>query len=120
MKSYQFAAIGAVIVFSSCAIVKEITAEPLTDQQQPINYMLVEMAEGDGISETEAKSASIEVCKRLWGTDPLLKVTECKLDDRQKTWIVVLYADNGLAGWGCQVWIRKTGYLERGEYLKGE
>lgn len=106
MKSYLFAVLGIVMLLSSCAIVKDRTVVPVSDQRQSINTMLREMAKGDGISEAEAKSVSIEVCKRLWGTDPILKVTECELDDRQKTWIVVLYADNGLGGWGCQVWIK--------------
>ena len=120
MKSYLLATLSAAMLLSSCTVAKDITTDPITVQGQSINAILTEMAKGDGISETEAKSAAIEVCKRLWGTDPFLEVTECKLDDRQKAWTVVLYADNGLEGWGCQVWIRKTGHLERAEYIMGE
>jgi hypothetical protein len=117
MKVNLAAFICMALFLASCAVAKDEAAAP-TKPQQPINAMLAAMAKGDGISESEAKSVSIEVCTRLWGTDPLLKVTECKLQNN-RTWVVVLFADNGLDGWGCRIWINKTGNLEKTEYIPG-
>lgn len=117
MKAHLFIVLSSMMILTSCAVAKDNAPAP-AKAQQPINAMLAEMAKGDGISESEAKSVSIEVCKRLWGTDPLLKVTECKLENN-KTWCVVLFADNGLDGWGCRIWIKKTGHLEKTEYIPG-
>ena len=89
-------------------------------KDRAIQHILRDMAKGNGISESEAKEAATEVCVRLWGSDELLKVRECKLDETGKKWVVLLYSDNGLDGWGCTVWIDKTGHLEKTEYMPGE
>ena len=117
MKSNLVVFLGMALFVASCAVATDETPAP-AKPQQPINAMLSAMAKGDGISELEAKSVALEVCKRLWGADPLLKVTECKLE-KNKTWVVVLFADNGLDGWGCRIWINKTGHLEKTEYIPG-
>jgi hypothetical protein len=76
------------------------------------------MAEGDGLTEADAKAAAAVVCERLWGTDPNLKVTECKLNG--ESWEVVQWAEGGHEGWGCRVVITKLGTLEKAEYIAGE
>jgi len=118
MRMNLLGALGAAVLLSSCTVAKDEATKPATVQQS-IDAMLQTMAKGDGISESEAKSVSMAVCKRLWGTGPLLKVTECRLE-KNKAWVVVLFADNGLDGWGCRIWINKTGHLEKTEYILGD
>jgi hypothetical protein len=88
-------------------------------QDKPIQMILREMAKGDGISESEARAVATEVCVRLWGSDEFLKVHECKLDENGERWAVFLHSDNGPDGWGCTVWILKSGHLEKAEYAPG-
>jgi hypothetical protein len=85
---------------------------------QPVDEMLSVMAETEGISEDDAKAAAVVVCERLWGKDPKMQVTECKLED--ETWNVLQWADGGISGWGCRVFITKDGTLKSAEYVPGQ
>lgn len=87
---------------------------------QPVDEMLSQMAETEGISEDDAKAAAAVVGERLWGPDPNMKVKECTLADN--TWNVFQWAesDSPSGGWGCRVFITKDGTLEKAEFVPGE
>jgi len=98
-----------------------IDARPL---QEPINAMLRDMAiNGQLISEAQAKEVSLEVWKRLWGTEYDVKVVSCQWDEGDKLWIVgvgIIESKTGEThGSGCAVTISERGELERVEACQG-
>ena len=114
----KYAICAGLLALGLTAIADTELEQNMLPQNVPVQALIGEMAKGDGISESEAKEIAIEVCKRLWGSE-FLKVNSCKLDESGAKWEVRLFANDGVVGWGCRVWILKTGALEKAEFNPG-
>jgi len=94
-----------------------IDARPI---QEPIRAMLRDMSSnGRLISDDQAKAVSMEVWKRLWGTNYNVNFLSCRWDEQFRTWVVQIgFYDpvTGVtSGTGCAVTISELGELEKVE-----
>lgn len=84
-----------------------------------INEMLREMAKGDGVSEDEAKVATLAIWKLLWKPETSATVKFCAAKQEGDKWIVSFRDQTIDGGPGCRVTITVSGTLDKVEYTRG-
>lgn len=92
-----------------------------------IRAMLNDMAKQGGcISEDEARAASLEIWRVLWGPELQAEVNSCELDKDTGLWTVsIVIVDLNpnrnptVSPSGCKIELSDQGYLEKIQYCGG-